>query len=292
MRVLILGASGLIGGNSLKHFRDELNWNVVGTYFTYQAKNCVFYNTLNAGDPENFQVEKFNPEVILHCGALTFVDYCEDHEGESYEKTVLSTKNALDLARLCKSKFIYISTDYVFDGLDGPYREDDKVNPISIYGKHKLEAENLVRQSGLDFLICRVTNVYGEEERGKNFIARLAEKAFSGETEEMSFPADQYATPVNAADVAKALGQLILSGKSGLYHLAGTDYLNRYQLVTMVLRLFPENKIDAKPVRTAEMNQKAGRPLNGGLIAAKFLGEFPTFEFSNVCDYLMNLKNN
>ncbi|HAW52740.1 MAG TPA: hypothetical protein DCX54_10505, partial [Flavobacteriales bacterium] len=148
-----------------------------------------------------------------------------------------------------------------------------------------------VLNSGVNFLICRVTNVYGNEERGKNFIARLIESARSGEKMEFTFPIDQFATPINAMDVARALVQLMTDGKRGIYHLASTDFLNRYQLATRVLKHFPQNRITINPILTSEMNQAAERPLNGGLISAKFLSEYPTFEYTNVDDYLHQLKN-
>ena len=97
MKVLIIGASGLVGGNCMKYFSEVSDWEIVGTYFSYQAKNTVFYDTLNTANPENFNIEKFNPDVIIHCGALTHVDYCEDHVEESFEKTVQSTKNIIEL---------------------------------------------------------------------------------------------------------------------------------------------------------------------------------------------------
>ena len=291
MRTLILGASGLIGGNLHQLLKEKSDWPVMGTHFSYQAKDTLFFNTLDLRDPKNLDVPSFKPEVVVHCGALTHVDYCEENPEESYTKTVQSTRNALKLAESYNSDFIYISTDYVFDGKTGPYTENEAINPISVYGKHKLEAERAVLNSGVNFLICRVTNVYGNEERGKNFIARLIESARSGEKMEFTFPIDQFATPINAMDVARALVQLMTDGKRGIYHLASTDFLNRYQLATRVLKHFPQNRITINPILTSEMNQAAERPLNGGLISAKFLSEYPTFEYTNVDDYLHQLKN-
>src|SRR5262245_19923864 len=138
MKVFISGASGLVGGNCLKHFTEQ-GWETVGSYYSFETDDTVFYDTLNADHPMNFDVAELAPDVIVHCGALTHVDYCETHEEESYEKTVQSTINLINLAKECKAKLVYISTDYVFDGKDGPYREDHPVNPISVYARHKLE---------------------------------------------------------------------------------------------------------------------------------------------------------
>ena len=289
MRVLILGASGLIGGNLLRLLNEENGYEAVGTYFSYQAKGTVKYNTLDPEDSGNFDVKSFQADVIVHCGALTWVDYCEGNREESFQKTVQSTVNALDLARTYNARFVFISTDYVFDGVEGPYREKDEVNAISVYGSHKLEAEKEVVTSGLDYLILRVTNVYGDEERGKNFIARLAQKAMDGAVENMAFPYDQYATPINAWDVARVTEVLMSDGKTGLYHLASTDYLNRYQLAMRVLSHFQRHNIAVRPISTSELAQAARRPLNGGLIASKFIAEYPDFVFSNVDDYVQAL---
>ena len=95
MKIFISGASGLVGGNCLKHF-TEMGCTVVGSYFSYPTTDTVFYDTLVPGNQLNFNIVAFAPDVIVHCGALTHVDYCETHPEESYEKTVQSTKNLID----------------------------------------------------------------------------------------------------------------------------------------------------------------------------------------------------
>lgn len=290
MNVLILGASGLVGGNCLKHFRFQ-GWSCLGTHFSFATKETVFYNTLNPNDPTNADIDSFNPEVIIHCGALTWVDYCEEHPDESYEKTVVSTHNAVKLAKRYNAKLVYLSTDYVFDGNKGFYREGDAVNPLGVYAKHKLEAEQHVQSELTNSLICRITNVYGDEIRGKNFIARLSENMSKGEAMELKLPVDQYATPVNAADVARAIYELLAAKKSGIYHLASTDYLNRIQLAERVMNYFGHEVVSLIPVTTEQLNQPAARPLAGGMSAEKFNQEFPHFRWTNVDDYLTILKS-
>lgn len=286
-RLFIAGASGLIGGNCLKLFGADKNYSVKGTYFSYPARDTVYYDTLNPGNPDNFDLQGFKPTYILHAGALTHVDYCEAHPEESYEKTVTSTRNLLAEAKKCGAFFIYISTDYVFDGQHGPYMEEDTLNPLSVYGRHKLEAEEMVRHTlpGAH-LILRVTNVYGDEERNKNFIARLVQAAANGEKMHLKLPYDQYATPVNAWDVASALHTLLDGGCTGTYHIASTDYLNRVQLAQKVLGYFNTHEVTIEAISTASLGQAAARPLQGGLKAAKFLEQFPMFRFSSVDMYL------
>lgn len=285
MKIFISGASGLVGGNCQKHFKAQ-GAEVVGSHFSYATPDTVPFDTLNLDKSDNFDVVHFAPDVIVHCGALTHVDYCEQNPEESYTKTVQSTLNLLELAQRTKSKFVFISTDYVFDGVDGPYKETDILNPLSIYGKHKLEAENAVIASGLDYLILRVTNVYGDEIRNKNFIARIIEQCQNGQKLNLKLPYDQFASPTNALDIAKAMYVLLQANKQGIYHICSSDFMNRVELALKVIAYFPNAEYHLEAINTASLQQPAARPLIGGFVKAKFVSEFPEFIFTSVDNYL------
>ena len=285
MKVFISGASGLVGSNCLKHFK-EMGWNAVGSYFSFQTDDTVFYDTLVPEHPMNFDVAEFAPDVIVHCGALTHVDYCEANVQESYDKTVQSTINLIALAKKCKARMVYISTDYVFDGQHGPYREDAPLNPLSVYARHKLEAEQMVTTEVAGSLVLRVTNVYGDEVRGKNFVARIIDQCIKKQKLTLKLPYDQYASPANAWDIARAMYLLLRDGRNGIYHIGGTDYMNRVELALRVLSYFPDSEYDLITVSTAELNQPAARPLLGGFVKMKFSNEYPHFLFGNIDSYL------
>ncbi len=285
MKILIIGASGLVGNNCLRYFKQK-DWNCVGTYFSYEAANTVFFDTLNLDNENNFNVTQFKPNVIVHCGALTHVDYCEQNEAESYEKTVVSTKNVITLANELQAKLVFISTDYVFDGENGPYDEEAIVRPISVYGKHKLEAEQAVLAANAQNLVLRITNVYGDEERGKNFVSRIIDQIFEQQKLTLRLPIDQYATPINAADIARCMYLLLRDNKSGIYNIAGTDYMNRVQLALTILKYFPEAEYELIPQTTTQIAAPAARPLQGGLKNKKFMSEYPDFRFNTVDDYV------
>lgn len=285
MKTFISGASGLIGSNCLKHFSEQ-GWEVVGSYYSFETDDTVFYDTLNPDHPFNFDITAFAPEVVVHCGALTHVDYCETHEEESYEKTVKSTANLVKTALACHARMVYISTDYVFDGKDGPYREDAPLNPLSIYARHKLEAEQMVLREVPGSLVLRVTNVYGNELRGKNFVARIVDQCRQGQKLTLKLPYDQYASPANAWDIARAMYLLLRDGKEGIYHIGGTDYMNRVELALRVLSYFPEAEYDLIPLTTDELKQPAARPLLGGFVKMKFSNEYPEFLFGNIDSYV------
>lgn len=287
MRIFIIGASGLVGSNCLNYLTQQ-GHTCIGTYFSYPAQNTVYFDTLNLDKSENFDINHFQPDLIIHCGALTHVDYCEQHPDESYELTVQSTKNIIQLAQKFQSQLIFISTDYIFDGENGPYSETDEARPISIYGQHKWEAEQLVAHSGLKHIILRITNVYGDEERGKNFVSRIIDQAIKGQHLILKLPTDQFATPINAADIAKSIALLMNDQKEGIYNIASTDYMNRVQLALRILKYFPHASYDLIPLSTQEINPPAARPLQGGLKTLKFMAEYPDFVFSTVDDYVSN----
>lgn len=287
MRVFIIGASGLVGNNCMQYLRKNTQCDVVGSHYSFATIDTEYFNVFNP-EAATFDLDAFHPEVIIHTGALTHVDYCETHPDESFHNTVESTVSVLDLAGKYGALLVYISTDYVFDGSNGPYAEEDAVNPLSVYGRHKLQAENLIRAAMPEHLILRVTNVYGDEMRGKNFVAFLIREARKGEETVLRLPSDQYATPVNAWDIGRACSLLIQDGKRGLYHLSAGEYLSRVQVAEKVLQYFPDARLRIKAVTTKKLRQDAPRPLKGGLRNAKFLSEYPDFQFSTIDDYMRN----
>lgn len=289
MKIFISGASGLIGGNCLKLFQSK-GWNVVGSHLSFPLEETVYFNTLAWDDPKNFDLEAYAPDVIVHCGALTHVDYCETHEEESFNQTVQSTINLVNFAAKSGALMILLSTDYVFDGKNGPYSEKAKPNPINVYGRHKRRAELMVQRSTDEYLILRVTNVYGDEVRKKNFVSRIVQQVQSGQPLELKLPVDQYASPTHAWDIARAMYELIVHKKRGLYHIGGTDYMNRVALALNVLQAFPKADYQLTPLSTKEMAQAAKRPLKGGFITERFNREFPEFVFGNIQSFLRDSK--
>jgi len=287
MKILIIGASGLVGGNLYEVYNADQSCELlIGTHSQYETPLTIKYSTSDENLPP--EIANVNWDVIVHTGALTHVDKCETEPELSYNLTVLSTKRLLEVAKRSNAKFVYTSTDYVFDGENGPYSEESFPNPLNIYGKHKLEAENLVIEYG-NSLVLRITNVYGKELRKKNYISRTIDALADGKTVfEIDAPYDQFATPINALDVARAITLLVKDDKTGIYHIASTDFMSRVQLLQGISKGLGK-KININPISTESLKQPAKRPLKGGLISAKFTSEYPTFEFSTVSDYLQKL---
>lgn len=288
MKAFIVGASGLVGSHCLSVLKKN-GWDVLGTHLNFPTVSTVQFNFLTDDLSQFFIDSNFHPDIIIHCAALTNVDYCENNIDESYEKTVVPTSKIVEYCCNRAICLAYISTDYVFDGKNGPYTEDSVVNPLNVYGKHKLESEELVSTLS-NHLILRITNVYGEEDRAKNFISRLIEDLKNNVSKDLNLPYDQFATPIYAGDIARMVLKLVADGKKGIYHFSGTDYYNRYQLAAKVLTYFQNNRVlTIKPVKTLNSNQAALRPLNGGLLNIKFINEYPEFTFENVDSFILKV---
>ena len=287
MKILVVGASGLVGGECIKVLSDE--YEVAGTHLTFPDNNTFYFNPSDSGFLSHLPSNDW--DVIIHTGALTHVDKCEVEVDLSYNATVVSTANLVDYSSRIGAKFIYLSTDYVFDGKSGPYNEGDTLAPLNVYGTHKLAAENIIIENSKNYLIFRITNVYGDEIRCKNFLARIIQEIRSGKSE-FSAPYDQFATPINACDIARAIKISLQLNLTGIYHLSSTDYMSRVQLLQKIFEYFPEKDLSVVPLKTADLNQVAKRPLLGGLCAAKFISDVPDFKFTNIDNYLKNNNRN
>jgi len=261
MRGLVIGASGQVGA-SLGEQLEAGGHTWVGTYAGTPRPGL---RRLDIADPQATRrlIEETSPDWVFCAGALTHVDYCEDHPEEAFR---LNRDGPGLVARAAAERgagIVYYSTEYVFDGEGGPYAEDDPVRPISIYGQSKLEGEEAVRQVNPRAVVARTTVVYGPEPQGKNFVYQLLRRGRAGEP--MRAPADQISSPTYNVDLAAASVELAERELCGVYHIAGPDILDRHAFARLVCRVFGLNEGSLAPVSTAALGQKAARPLRAGL---------------------------
>lgn len=261
MRALVVGASGQIGGHLLEQLRAGGHL-AVGTYASFPAPGLV---PLDLADERALQaaLADVRPEVVLLPAGWTWVDGNEDDPLRSRRQ---NRDEPLALARRCRDAgalFVTYSTDYVFDGEAGPYAEDAPTRPLSVYGRAKLEAEEALRAEVPEHLVLRTTTVFGPERQGKNFVYQLLRRVAKGER--FVVPSDQWATPSYGPDVARATLALVEQRARGTWHVSGPDFMDRLALARLACRVFglDATKVDGKT--TAELKQKAARPLRGGL---------------------------
>jgi len=269
MRVLIIGASGFIGSALRSVFGAE----AVGTYCHHPIDGLLPLDMRDAAAVERL-FREIQPELIIHPAAQPHVDWCEDHVQESYDVNVLGTRNVATAARAAGARYVFFSTDYVFNGDSGPYREDARPDPPNVYGRHKLEAERLIADTLDNFVIARVCGVYGFERLGKNFVMALLAKGRRGEP--MNLPSDQWGNPTYADNLSAAVQELALSSHRGTFHVVGPEHVDRVSFARLACGVFGLDPAFLRPRATAELGQRAPRPLRGGLDAAKARGVLST----------------
>lgn len=275
MKVLIVGAGGLVGSHLLTALQTA-GHEVIGTYANHPRPGLV---GLDIRDPSAVArcIEQIGPEVVYLPASLTHVDYCENHVEESFAVNVVGVRNVAAVA----ARIVYFSSDYVFDGRNGPYRETAKAHPLNVYGRHKLLAERSLRRQDL---IIRTTVVFGHEPEGRNFIERLRRALAQGHT--LVVPSDQIGTPTYAPNLARAAVALADLGESGVFHVAGCGVVSRDDFAREAARTFELSPGLIQSSLTSDFNQTARRPLRAGLVCDRAGGRL---RFSLI-DYRTGLR--
>lgn len=262
-RVLIIGASGFLGKELYKVFKtDQENYETYGTY----SKNSVRdLKRLDVTDLENMKIifREIKPNIVIITVALTNVEYCEVYKEEAYKINVNGLKNIAELCKVYDSKAVYVSTDYVFDGVNGPYSEDNIPEPINYYGQTKLEGEKIISAMLEDHIIARTTVVYGWDPESKNFIMQLIKTL--GENKTMKVPVDQVSSPTYCPNLAQMIKESCDKNLIGIYNMAGNEVMDRYTFARKAATIFGLNPDLIAPVETRALGQVAKRPLNAGL---------------------------
>jgi dTDP-4-dehydrorhamnose reductase len=262
MTALVIGASGQVGGALMQALRDACEA-VVGTSWTHAQPQLRALDVRDAAAVRRC-VQETAPHVVYVPASLTNVDYCELHPEESFASNVAGVQHLA----ACGVRLVYFSSDYVFAGDHGPYRETDAVGPLCVYGRHKLLAE---AAAGADALIIRTTVVYGPEVQGKNFIYRL--RSMLGEGKSLTVPVDQIGSPTYGPNLARAAVALQRRGATGVYHVAGPQRISRYEFAREAATVFGLDPSLIRSVTTAELQQPAARPLDAGMISDKAQAE-------------------
>ena len=263
--LLVIGASGLVGPCLMRALQQE-GKTVVGTYASQRRENLRFLDIRNIGQVHDC-VAELRPKTIYLAAALTHVDYCEEHPEEAAQRNVEGPKNVAREAVATGAKLVFYSTEYVFDGTQGPYDENAKTAPLSVYGRTKLEAEQAIREICSDYLIVRTTVVFGWDRNSVNFAMQIFKRVQSGD--DMTIPDDQIGNPTLAEYLAETTVSLVHRGAVGVVNVVGKDLMPRVDFARALVRHYGGDLGKVIPVSTASLKQKAARPLRGGLRTEK-----------------------
>ena len=264
MKALVIGASGQVGALLLSSL-EQAGVEAVGTGHS-RAGRFAPLDIMDAKATAEAVAAAEPDLVFLAVNNAGGVDYCEEYPEQARALNVEGTRHVAEACRKIKAKLVYFSTDYVFDGKQGPYDEEAEPNPVSVYGRAKLDAEKIVAAVPKS-LILRTTAVYGWDRGSKNFAMQVWDNLSSGRR--MRAPSDQWCTPTLGDYLAEASVRLAQSGASGVYNVSGKDWVTRAELAKSLAGAFALDTGMVEAVPTAALGQKAARPEKGGLKTGK-----------------------
>jgi dTDP-4-dehydrorhamnose reductase len=291
-KLLITGGSGFLGWNLAKYAAE-----LYEVFFTYGQHvitigGCQEYH-LNLQDRSEIEnlLEEIQPEIVIHTAALANVDVCEKRRSLAHEINVAATTDLAKCAEELHCRFVYISTDLVFDGQTGNYTETDRPVPLNYYGETKLLGEKTVISTMTDYLIVRMALMYGV---GNGVNGSFTDWIRDGlkRKKPVRLYTDQYRTPLFVLDGVRALFELIEKPvKNEIFHLAGKERLNRYDFGKKFARIFGYNNQWIRPITMQDSSMMVPRGRDCSLNSEKFQ-KFLSFQLSDVDTGLQKMKMN
>ena len=276
--ILITGSNGLLGQKLVKH----LTKNNIPFIATSKGKNrnpdCMdaSYSTMDICSVEDIKsvFDRFIPTHVIHTAAMTNVDECEEFPFECEKLNVEATQLLFNAVQKIGAHFQLLSTDFVFDGLKGNYSETDTPNPLSVYARSKVAAENLVLTSSYPkFSIVRTIILYGKANNlSRSNIVCWAKEALS-KGQPMTIIDDQFRSPTWADDLAWACIRICDLQKTGIYHIAGPETMSIYDLVLRIAKFYSFSTEFLTKTDSLSLNQKAKRPPKTGFDLQKAQAE-------------------
>ncbi len=274
-RVLVTGANGMLGQELVKRLSELDQYDVLATgrddkpRFTIGSCGYVPMDITNHRLVRNI-CDDFEPDVIVNCAAMTQVDQCEEDRDLCWKVNVDAVENLAGICRAKGTRLVQVSTDFVFNGADGPYMETDRPDALNYYGKSKLAAENAVRLVGDDrWAIVRTILVFGAPQNPtrSNIALWVINELSQGKS--IRVVTDQFRTPTYAPDLANGIERIIRFVKSGIFHLSGTDLMSVYDFSILIADVLGLDKSLISPTDASEFSQPAKRPPKTGFIILK-----------------------
>jgi len=290
MKILITGSNGLLGQKLVYKLKQDKSVELIATARGDNRlvdKEGYVFEKLDITDKENVQgvFEKYLPDAIINAAAMTNVDACETDKEAAWMMNVVSVAYQVKVLDTLQKKnpaytphFIHLSTDFIFDGTQGPLTEEAEPNPLSYYAETKLEAEKIVMDSKLKWAIARTVLVYGivDNMSRSNIVLWVKQNLEQGKI--INVVDDQFRTPTLAEDLAEGCILIAKKKAEGVFNISGKDFMSILELAQKVADYYKLDKSLIKPSKSSDIKQPAKRPPRTGFIidkARKILGYEP-----------------
>ncbi len=263
--IVVLGSNGLLGQSIVRKFKNA--YNIIGSSIEQHNINPKLpgeqYFSLDITNRKEVKktLVRIKPDIIINAAAFTDVDGCEEKVDLCWGVNSRGLECIIDACTDFSPLLVQVSTDYVFDGNNAPYSEDDLPNPEGFYGKSKLAAERFVNESTLEYIIARTQILYGSGlDIKKNFALWVIEKLRN--KQKIYVVNDQIGNPTYVDDLSEAIFKLIDLEEFGVFHIAGEEKCSRYEFALSIAEQFNFDKSLIEETTTHKLNQKAPRPMD------------------------------
>lgn len=274
MKILITGSNGLLGQKLVKQLLNKNISFLASSKGENRNPQCpnTHYVQMDITNPSQVSAifQEYLPSAVIHTAAITNVDYCESNISECKEVNIAATNILFHAAQSINAQLIALSTDFVFDGVRGNYKETDAPNPLSVYAKSKLAAEQLLQVSNYkNWAIVRTIIVFGEGSNlsRSNIVLWAKEALASGK--ELNIIDDQFRAPTWADDLAWACIRIAMMKKKGMFHISGPETFSIYDLVLRVAKSCGLETESLNKTTSESLNQAAKRPPKTGFDLTK-----------------------
>lgn len=272
--ILVTGSNGLLGQKIINQLKNRKDIQLIATS---KGENRRFekdfnYESLDITSQKEVEeiIAKHKPDAVINTAAMTNVDACEDDKENCWNINVNAVKYLLESCEKHNSHLIHLSTDFVFDGEDGPYVETDNPNPLSYYAKSKLASEELMLESEYKkTAIARTIIVFGNGDNLSRGNLVLWAKGALEKQSPINVVDDQFRAPTLASDLARGCISIAEKGATGIYHLSGPETLSILEIVKRIGRFYNLSTECVTPIKTATLNQTAARPPRTGFVIDK-----------------------
>lgn len=264
-RVLVTGSNGLLGQKLTELYLKNAEVELIATgrgADRYPFKSGYKYETMNIEDAQEVMrvVEHYKPDCIIHTAAMTNVDECELNHAGCISQNIEAVRNIVNAANKVNAHLIHLSTDFIFDGTAGPYKEEALPNPLSFYGESKLKAEEIIKENSKNWAMARTVLVYGlVADMSRSNIVLWAKDALENK-KAIKVVDDQFRTPTLAEDLALGCSLIEKHNAHGIFNISGKDFMSIYELVERVAKYFNLSMENVEKTNSLTLKQPAKRP--------------------------------
>lgn len=278
-KIIVTGSNGLLGQKLIYNLLLKKNYEIfaVGRGPNRISEQSGYtYHDIDLTDEIKINefIHKIKPDIIINPAAMTNVDACEKDRETCWNTNVLAVRHIVDALEELRNEglephLIHFSTDFVFDGLHGPYKETDKTRPLSYYADSKLASEHVVLNSKVKSAVVRTIIIYGVVDGNQRSNLVLWVKNALTKGQDINVITDQYRSPTLAEDLAEGTIAIAEKGATGIYHLSGPETFSIWKLAEMVAEFWNLDKTLMKPITSTDLKQPAKRPPVTGFILDK-----------------------